>query len=371
MTTATDNRTPPDATYNSLSLIARIWRSTRKIVRDPAGVASIIALLLGAIASLVPVHGSPGLDLHSVGYAVAGAAIFSVIYQFWANDALVEVISANIGTGQARSLQEMKVEWREISAQSTASFRRYADDMAERHKRHWPLEVYPEGSEPNRTFNEQLETDLQGAYRYDFRGQSGRHLASRLVEGRYPRLQAVRIIIEDATVPDVMDARISEKRFGSPDGLRHESDEQLRVVILNDLFESLVGLYIARSQVSESIRLVYATRPTDVRVEILDGIVYLSPFIRNRPRGNKYPEVFRYDPHSVPAEIAALEFNREFSMLSAQRFELTGAASKQYLLDHLIRKGFTLSGQEFDERYSTAERSLRSLGSVLAADSDE
>jgi hypothetical protein len=363
LASATEDRIP------NTPLIKRSWHVARKIARDPAGVASVIALLSGVVASLLPLHGYTSIAVHSVGYAVVGGAAFSLIYQFWANEALLEAISRRINVGSERSLQAMKQVWDETAARDSSSFSHYTNDMAQMHKRHWPLDVYPEGNEPNRSFNERVEADLQNAYRYDFRGQSGRHLASRLVQGRYPRLQAVRIIIEDATVQDVMDARISEKRFGAADGLRHLSNDQLRAVVLNDLFESLVGLHVARSQVSESIQLVYATRPTDVRIEVIDNIVYLSPFIRNRPRGNKYPEVFRYDPHSVPGEIAALEFNREFSMLSSQRFELTRATSRQSLLDHLLSKGFTLTAQQFAQRYSAAERSLRSLGSALGADS--
>lgn len=352
-----------------LSLVARIWRAVKSIAKDPSGIASVIAFLLGVVASLLPLRGTSSVAFHSVGYAVVGGAAFSLIYQFWANEALLENISRKISIGQAGFFEEMKHTLDETAAQSSSSFSRYADEMAQRHRRHWPLEVYPEGNEPNRSFNERLESDLQSAYRYDFRGQSGKHLASRLVQGRFPRLQSVRIIIEDATVPDVMDARISEKRFGSSDGLRSQTNDQLRDVVLNDLFISLAGLYIARSQASDGIQVVFAIRPTDVRVEIVDGIVYISPFIRNRPRGNRYPEVFRYDAHSVPGEIAMLEFNREFGMLSAEKFQLTSATPKQALMTHLISKGFILSPEDFEQQYSSAERSLRSLASAMGADS--
>jgi hypothetical protein len=257
----------------------RGWRVAGQIARDPAGIASLIALLLGVVASLLPLHGSSSVGFHSVGYAVIGGAAFSLIYQFWANEGLLEAISTRIGQSHEQSLREMKRDWAEVASRSISSFSRYAADMAQMHKRHWPLEVYPEGNEPNRSFNARLDEDLLNASRYDFRGQSGRHLASRLVQGHYPRLQSVRIIIEDATVPDVMEARISEKRFGAADGLQSRSDEDLGAIIMNDLFESLIGLYITHFQVSDSIQLVYATRPTDVRVEIIDGVVYLSPFI--------------------------------------------------------------------------------------------
>jgi hypothetical protein len=141
-------------TQTRASLVIRTWRVGQKIAKDPAGVASVIALLLGGVVSLIPLYGSLVVAVHSVGYAVVGGAAFSLIYKFWANEALVEVISRKINIAHECSLQELKRAWHETADHSTSAFSRYAAEMAEMHRRHWPLDVYPEGSEPNRSFNE-------------------------------------------------------------------------------------------------------------------------------------------------------------------------------------------------------------------------
>jgi hypothetical protein len=345
-------------------LIVRVWRGARTVARDPAGTASLIALLLGVIVSVLPVHGQGGIGIHSVGYAVVGAAVFSFMYQFWANDALVQTIESNIGSAQERALREIKHAWNEAVTTASTTFSQYSRDVLLMHKRHWPLDIYPEGNTPNPAFNEQLESDLGAASRYDFRGQSGKHLASRLLIGRYPRLESLRIVVEDATVPDVMNARIYEKRFSAPEQFGSMSAERLSEIVLDDFLDSIIGLFLACAQF-DSIELVYARRPTDVRVEITDGVVYISPYIRNRPAGNRYPEVFRYDPRSLPAEVAKLEFNREFGLLSDNKLVLRPSTSHDVLLEHVRSKGWQMSTEAFRQRYHAAEGSLRTLGGEM------
>lgn len=334
----------------------------RAIVKGKAGMASLIALLLGVIFTVLSMHGTSGVAMHSVGYALIGAAAFSLIYQYWADDALARTIGSNIRIAQERALYEIKLAWSEVAAGTSASLNRYTNDVLSMHKRHWPLEVYPEGNEPNPAFNQRLEADLQQATHYDFRGQSGKHLASRLFAGRYPKLEIARVVLEDATVPEVMNGRIYEKRYSAPETFDDLTDDQLAEVVRNDLLDSLIGLYLARIHFADRIEITYAKRPTDVRVEIIDGTVYISPYIRNRPEGNKYPEVFRYDPHSVPAEIAKLEFNREFGLLSNGKLIFQSSTTQAELLEHIRYKGWDLSPDEFTTRYHATQRALRVLG---------
>ncbi len=344
--------------------VVRAWQVARTVAKDPAGTASLIALLAGFVASVLPVHGQWGTGIHSVGYAVVGGAAFSFIYQFWANDALMQAIESNINTTQERALDDIRLAWEEAVTSTSATLGAYTRDVLMMHKRHWPLEVYPEGNIPNPDFNHRLETDLRTASRYDFRGQSGKHLASRLVVSRYPKLESIRVIVEDATIPEVMNARIYEKRFGAPEEFGGMSSQELSDIVLNDFLDSIIGLYISRVQF-DCIELVYARRPTDVRVEITDGVVYVSPYIRNRPAGNRYPEVFCYDSKSVPAEVAKLEFNREFGLLSDNKLVLRSGTSEGALLEHIRAKGWELSAEELTQRYDAAERSLRGLGNEM------
>jgi len=341
-----------------------------RVTKDPAGVASLIALLIGIVASVVHPHESWGVGVNSVGYALVGAAVFSFIYQFWANDALVRLISGTIKQAQRRAFREIRGQWERAISETTSSLDSRMNQLATLHRRHWPLCVYPEGSEPNPEFNHQLESDLQSASHYDFRGQSGKHLASRLLQARYPRLKVVRIIIEDATIPNVVNARIDEKRWSEPDRFAGVSDELIRTIVLDDLFDSLVGLYSARARF-ERIELAYASRPTDVRVEITDRIVYVSPYIRNRPPGNRYPEVFRYDPESIPAQVAALEYEREFALLSDGKLVFSPSTRRELLREHLSAKGWDISYEDFDLRYHRAEQALRALGTELSEPPDE
>lgn len=110
---------------------------------------------------------------------------------------------------------------------------------------------------------------------------------------------------------------------------------------------------------------MYASRPTDVRMEIIDGIVYISPFIRNRPQGYKYPEVFRYDPHSIPAQVASLEFEREFGLLSKTKVRFDSGTQMSSLQEHLKAKGWDLTAGELEQRCRSAVRSLRVLNNFL------
>lgn len=323
-----------------------------------------MALLLGIVVCVLPVYGQWGTGIQSVGYAVIGGAAFSFIYQFWANEALMKAIKLNMSSAQERALGEIKNAWGDAITTATTSFNEYTNDVFLMHKRHWPLDIYPEGNAPNFSFNERLEADLRIASRYDFRGQSGKHLASRLLTSRYPSLQTVRIILEDATVPDVLNARIYEKRFGAPHDFAGMSSKQVGDIVLNDFLDSLIGLYLARVKF-DRIEVAYARRPTDVRLEIIDGIVYVSPYMRNRPAGNRYPETFRYDPRSVPAEIARLEFNREFGLLSDGMLILQSNANDDFLLEHIRSKGLGLPEETFRQRYNAAERSLHLLSNEL------
>jgi hypothetical protein len=348
----------------------RAWRATRAIAKDPAGTASLLALLFGFVLSAVPAPKEWSNGLHSVGYALVGAAAFSFIYQFWANDALVRLISANVKRTQRRAARDIGSQWSRAIAKTTSSLDGYMDRIISLHRRHWPLEVYPEGDIPNPQFNQKLESDLGHAARYDFRGQSGKHVASRLIQTRYRRLRVVRMVIEDAIDPDVANARIDEKRWSEPDRFQDVSDEELRAIVRDDLFDSLVGLYIARLRF-DRIEIAYASRPTDVRIEITDGVVYISPYIRNRSRGNRYPEVFRYDPESIPAQIAVLEFDREFALLSESKVVFEPNTTRETLLEHLRKKKWNISPEEFDLRYRRSQEELRALGTVLNAAPEE
>jgi hypothetical protein len=321
--------------------VKRTFGAARSIATDPAGTASLIALLIGIIMTFVSFTG-----VQAVGYALIGGAFFSFIYQFWANDALVKMITSKVD-------EEVGGQWRQLAAETIVM-----------HKRHWPVRIFPEGSTPNEEFNRQMELDLNRAFRYDFRGQSGKHTASRLLKSYYSHLSAVRIIVEDVTIEQVMNARIDEKRFGEPGRLENLSDERLREIVLSDMFDSLVGFHLLGSRI-DSVELVYAGRPTNVRIEIVDGTVYSSPFVRNRPRGYKYPEVFCYDLQSVPAQVAVLEFDREFGLLSDSKVRFDSSMSRERLREHLEVKGWDLSRDEFNRRYREAEQSLSVVGDAL------
>jgi hypothetical protein len=351
-------------------VVVRAWRTMSAIARDPAGAASLFALLFGIIASVVPTPGVWGAGVNSVGYALVGAAAFSFIYQFWANAALVRVINRTIRQAQRRMYREIQEQWSSAISEATTSLDGYMSHLTSLHRRHWPLEVYPEGNSPNPVFNQRLESDLGNASRYDFRGQSGKHLASRLLKARCPRLKTVRIVIEDATIPDVANARIDEKRWGEPERFEGASDDEIRAIIRGDLIDSLIGLYIARVRF-DRIELAYASRPTNVRVEITDRIVYVSPYVLNRPSGNRYPEVYRYDPESIPAQVAVLEYDREFSLLSGNKMILSPGTSKENLLQHLVAKELVMSSEDFDLRYRQAEQTLRALGRALGEVPDD
>lgn len=351
--------------------IVRTWRVTRSVARDPAGIASLIGLLAGIVLSVVPTPDDWGPGVNSVGYALVGGAFFSFIYQFWANDALIEAISARIRSYQERAYGATQEQWNSLIVQMAITLDDRIGDLISMHKRHWPAEVYPEGSIPNSDFNQRLEKDLKRAARYDFRGQSGRHLASRLFEIQTRRPHIVRVIIEDVTIPNVVNARIDEKRYGEPEHFAGMSDDELAEVIRNDLFDSLVGFYRCAHARDREVEVVFAARPTDVRMELIDGIAYLSPFIRNRPPGNKYPEVYRFDPDSIPAQMASLEFDREFAFLSETKITFTPGTSKGVLRSHLQRKGWDLSLDEFDLRYREAEISLQDLARMLGESSHD
>ena len=208
-----------------------------------------------------------------------GGAFFSFIYQFWANDALVKMIASKIDRSQRDTHREITNEWKDLAKDTTSRAQKYIDEFIVMHKQHWPLKVYPEGNSPNPEFNERVELDLKRAVRYDFRGQSGEHTTSRLLKTNYPRLRMIRVIIEDVTIDQVMNARVDEKRFGQPEDVDNLSDDELRRIILDDICDSLIDLYSIRARF-DSLEIAYAARPTDVRIEIIDGIVSSSPFIQ-------------------------------------------------------------------------------------------
>jgi hypothetical protein len=364
---ASDPKESGDPDSDESTRSARAWKLTSTIARDPAGIASLVALLIGIILTILPVPDSWSTGVSSVGYALVGGASFSFIYQFWANNAMKDLIISTLDKSQEDSLDTLKSEFRELTASTMSAFDEKVSELILLHRRHWPLNCFSEGTEPNHEFNEMIDIDLARASRYDFRGQSGKHLASRLSQGFSSRL-SIRIIIEDTSIEEVMEARIDEKRFGEPDKYEFQTDDEIKRVVETDMLESLIGLHSVRGRF-ERLELAYASRPTDVRIEIVNGIAYISPFVRDRPRGKKYPEAFRYAADSVPAEVASLEFNREFVLLAGTVVHMT-SMTKEKLRVHLESKGWQLTKQEFEDAYRRAEQSVRYLGSTLTASAE-
>ncbi|MFI5713872.1 hypothetical protein [Kribbella sp. NPDC051620] len=309
----------------------------KKIAKDPAGYTSLICLLLGIVMAGVPVPKSLAEPIDAVAYSIVAAALFSILYQFWANGALVSLISETVERSGIES----------------------AKQVAELHSAHWPLEIFPPGSAPNPIFNKHIDTALASAVRYDFRGQSGKHLANRLNQTPPNRLRYVRIIIEDSTIEDVMRVRVEEKRHTDPARYKNSTDEALEKIVRGDMRDSLIGLFLARTHYEE-ICIVYAPRPTDIRVEIVSGqSVFVSPYLRNRPDGFRYPEVLRYDHQSMPAQLWVLEFDREFSILGRTGvLKLTPATGAQVLHKHLRSKGWLDSIEELRGRIDDARQNL-------------
>jgi hypothetical protein len=58
-------------------------------------------------------------------------------------------------------------------------------------------------------------------------------------------------------------------------------------------------------------------------------------------------------------------------MLAPQKFELTRATSRRALLEHLVSKGLASPRESFEQQYRAAERSLRSLGTVLTVEAED
>lgn len=316
---------------------SRAGRLTKKVAKDPAGYTSLICLLLGIVMAGVPAPKNVAESLDAVAYSIVAAALFSIIYQFWANGALIALISETVAKSGTES----------------------AKYVASLHSLHWPLEVFPPGASPNPVFNKHIDTALASAVRYDFRGQSGKHLANRLNHTPPNRLRYVRIIIEDSTIEDVMRVRIEEKRHSDPARYKNSTDEVLEKIVRGDMQDSLIGLFLARIHYEE-ICIVYAPRPTDIRVEIVGGQgVFVSPYLRNRPDGFKYPEVLRYDHQSMPAQLWVLEFDREFSILGRTSvLKLTPATSAQVLHRHLRSKGWSESLDQLRAKIDEARQNL-------------
>ncbi|HEY3562681.1 MAG TPA: hypothetical protein VGL05_34680 [Kribbella sp.] len=320
----------------------RVARLVKEVARDPAGYTSIICVLLGIAVSAIPMPKGFKDPVDAVAYSVIAAGLFSLVYQFWANGALVDVITDTVVRSGVES----------------------ARHMAALHSAHWPLKVFPPGAAPNSNFNQLLDSTLSETARYDFRGQSGKHLAARLNRAPARRLRHIRVIIEDSTIEDVMRVRIDEKRRSDP-LLRHRSDDDLEAIVRKDMQDSLIGLFLARTNYEE-ICVAYAPRPTDIRVEILVGQgVFVSPYLRHRPDGFKYPEVFQYDHQSIPAQLWILEFDREFSILgrpgSRARpglLRLAPTSTVQMLHEHLRAKGWTDSLDELKSKIELARLDL-------------
>lgn len=135
------------------SILVRFWHTGKIVVKDPAGTGSLIALLIGIIMSSSSSVGVTSSGVRSVGYAIVGAAAFSFIYQFWANDALVHLITSKVEGAQRKANQEIENQWQSIASDTTASINIYASQFISLHKRHWPLETYPESNIPNAEFN--------------------------------------------------------------------------------------------------------------------------------------------------------------------------------------------------------------------------
>src|SRR5215469_8370561 len=157
MTTEPSSQLTDNSRGRSASKLTRAWDAVSSIPRNPAGIASLVALLVGIIMILLHLHGSSETEIHSIGYAIIGAAGFSLMYQFFADRALLEAIGSRISEVQGPALQKMMAISANAISDNDSSFRNYAQQMAAMHRRHWPLEVYPEGNEPNGLFNDQLE----------------------------------------------------------------------------------------------------------------------------------------------------------------------------------------------------------------------
>lgn len=335
--TGADEQARTTTGINSEPWRSKVGRLTKKIAKDPAGYTSLICVLLGVVMAGIPVPKSIEEPVDAVAYSLVAAGLFSILYQFWANGALVALISETVsksGTESAKYLSTL-------------------------HSLHWPLEVFPPGASPNLIFNKHIDSALASAVRYDFRGQSGKHLANRLNHTPPNRLRYVRIIIEDSTIEDVMRVRIEEKRHSDPARYKNSTDEVLEQIVRGDMRDSLIGLFLARIHYEE-ICVVYAPRPTDIRVEIVGGQgVFVSPYLRNRPDGFKYPEVLCYDHQSIPAQLWVLEFDREFSILGRTSvLKLTPATGIQILHRHLRSKGWTDTLERLRSRIDDARRNL-------------
>jgi hypothetical protein len=111
-----EDKVPADPPGVQPQAIVRTWRATQSVARDPAGIASLIGLLVGIVLSVISTPHGWGPGVNSVGYALVGGAFFSFIYQFWANDSLALTISERIRDAHRAAYGETVRQWDSIIA---------------------------------------------------------------------------------------------------------------------------------------------------------------------------------------------------------------------------------------------------------------
>jgi hypothetical protein len=299
-------------------------------IREPSGIASTIALLVGLLLALVP---NLGDTVRNVGYGVIAAATFAYISQFFANSQQVARLESTLnGIGD-----ELVSSTRNIGEELVRTAK---SDIRAIRPRYLPTDEYPETNTPNPIFNRQYGEDLVAADQIYYRGQSGKYLFARLARTPTPQLRELQIILEHPFSDDVIDtrARILQEQSVAAGAQRQDFD-LLRFQVRTGMLHAIVGLFDLRVDFPLPIRLRYTKTLLQVRTEIVGNSTYITYEPRNRKGLLKFSDAYRFLHDSLVARLSRLEFEREFSRL-ATTIEFHGRHGDAELLTHLQALGF-------------------------------
>ncbi|MGI8546157.1 MAG: hypothetical protein ACR2M1_02310 [Gemmatimonadaceae bacterium] len=210
----------------------------------------------------------------------------------------------------------------------------------ERHNRRYlPTQEWEASKFPSPSYNEQLNHSISMTQTYIFQGVTGRLCVARLasIAGGIGR---ARLIVADPTKSDSVVSRAKRDIDLDDNG---ESLATVRSQLIDDIWLSIIGAYLARGKISH-IEFCLIADPAIDRVEILDSDVYISRFSDTVARDFAFPPAARFGRDSILYQMHKNDCDRLFASNYTARFEIAHSDDP-----HDLFKALNQAGLNFEE----------------------
>jgi hypothetical protein len=271
----------------------------------------------------------------SIATSLISSLIFAAIYSAIAEKYTLKATNAELEKSVREAVSDIE-KTQQQSIKDISSFtvakieeieKSYFHQISAHFQEFIPVEYFPPTSQPDKRFNDALNSSLLQSQQYLFKGTTGRYVPSRLEIAKH-QIHTCRVLLVDPTHDQLLYLYVRD-RFGNvtPDTSMREEIKKVQ----QEIYMTVVDLFTqAHRWCNVELRMFHG--PVFYRLEIFDERLFVSYY--STQIATAYPSTYVYNRGSFFYNVFTTDYSQTFD-LSSKSIQLSNRSTEEDLKDFL------------------------------------